>query len=127
MLAEPPRPFVGNDEFFRAINPIHWEQDSVRPRAFKPKAGNGLSVDWAELITAKESARRWVLQWGPTRLAVLTAHLVWDSGLHLRYSAEPNNKAHCEILGELLSNNSPEGTQVRVRLARECRVIGPFE
>ena len=102
-------------------------KNKIRPRAFKPKNDEWISVDWEALTTAEESARPWVLTWDcPIMLGELAANLVWQEGLEINYDWKPENKAHCLIIGELLHSDSPEGTEARARLARGCTPLGPY-
>ena len=119
-----PRPFDGNDEFYRRVNRHNWKKNKVNPGVFKPKTGEWLSIDWANLTTPEECAERGDATHGPTRVAVVSAPLVWILGLEIKYSWKPSNPAHCEITGEHLS--SPSALQARKVLARESRVLGPF-
>ena len=104
---------------------MHWDKkNKVRARAFKPKNGESISVDWSELITPIESARPWVDRFGEIRLGQLTASSVWDEGLDLVYDPKPENIAHFVIPGL-----EADGTLARLHLARACDakgVLGPF-
>lgn len=85
-----------------------------------------MSVDWAELTTPEESAGRGD-PFGPHRLAVLTAGLIWKLDLVVLRSCKPENAAHCDIWGDLLSDGSSQGVELRARLANELsRVLGPY-
>jgi hypothetical protein len=128
LFEDPPRPFESKDEFFRAINPdLHWKKPyvSVKSNLFKPKSGKYLSVDWAELSTAKESSERWN---PPKSLAVVTAGLLWGSGLDVQFSPiHGENEAHCDILSGPVQDGSPEALAIRQKLARDCRVLPVHE
>ena len=122
-------PLTDQDSFYRAVDPKQFKNNRVKPRAFAPKPNEGLSVDWAALTSPSESAQRQARRWAyePTRVAEVSAGLVWDIGLDIRRKSEPDNDAHCEIYGSLLQIGSvPEGTSARQRLANECTKLGPF-
>ena len=118
-----------DDQFYRAINPIHWEKNRVKARAFKPRGNEDISVDWAKLTTPADSAKPWIKVWGVVRLGTLTAKSIRDEGLNLDPDPKPDNQAHCLISGHLLHSAGGDGVLVRQRLARTCNelgVLGPF-
>lgn len=118
-----------DDQFYRAIHPYHWEMNKVKPRAFKPKPNEDISVDWAKLTTPTESANPWIREWGEVRLGILTAKSIRDEGLDVDPDPKPDNQAHCLISGDLLHDDDGDGLRARQRLARTCNeagVLGPF-
>lgn len=129
MDVAPPSPFDANDEFYRRVNKHNWGNQRPNAGAFKPRAGEGLSVDWAELTTPEESVRRGgPADSAPIRLVVLTAGFIWELGLVVKRSEKPTNKAHCDIWGSLLSDGSSAGIELRARLVHGYnRHLGPFD
>ena len=75
-----PRPFDGNDEFYRRVNRHNWKKNKVNPGVFKPKTGEWLSIDWANLTTPEECAERGDATHGPTRVAVVSTPPCMDIG-----------------------------------------------
>ena len=118
-----------DDQFYRAINPYHWEKNKVKPRAFRPRPNEDISVDWAKLTTPQESAKPWIKDWKVVRLGVLTARSIRDVGLNLEPDPKTDNQAHCLISGHLLHSDDGDGVLTRQQLARTCNelgVLGPF-
>ena len=120
-----------DDSFFRVVNPTNLRKNhSVRPSTFKSRNDEGLSVDWTAKTSAIDSARRQAHRWdyAPTAVAEVSAKLVLEVGLSVRYDPGLGNESHCEIYGNLLHQDGPpEGTEARQRLAIECSVWGPFD
>lgn len=128
MQLQAPREFDENDQFFRRANKNNWGNNRPKASLFKPKDEKGLSVDWSYLTTPEESAARAKPEEGPIRLVVLKARLIWELELAVEYSPKGANRSHCDILGELLTDGSPEGIELRAKLVRGYdNVLGPFD
>ena len=127
----PGSPFIGEDVFFRALNPkFHLnDQGELQPNAFlKSSDGSGMSLDWSKLCTALESMNRWVGHWSKfgtvDRVAELTAELIWECNHEISPDPIPGNPAHC-VVPPITGMTENQEDQARVKLAREAKVIFP--
>ena len=96
--------FVDTDRFFRAVNPQYLRGDGlVSAGAFSnPSDGTGTSVDWERYGQPIDTIRRMAAGqgWGPlTRAAAITYLACRDQKQDVTYEPQPDNKAHCEIVG----------------------------
>ena len=89
-----------SDAFYRAINPTaHMNNGKLSSAAFSnEKETDGMSVDWAELSTPKETADRFP-QWPCERVACIPARSYWNEHQCIEFAPTESDPAHSHIVG----------------------------